>query len=85
MGEVFWVYFRTGIPSRKLITNIPENVEGIFFDMNICNKKWLITAGYNPNKEHIGFFLCHVGKSVDYLIGKYENLIIIRDINSKME
>ena len=61
------VYFRTGIPSRKLITNLPENVEGIFFDMNIRNKKWLLIAGYNPNKEHIGS-LCHVGKSLDYLI-----------------
>ena len=53
--------------------------------MNIRNKKWLIIAGYNPNKEHIGSFLCHVGKSLDYLIEKYENLIIIGDFNSQME
>ena len=79
------VYFRSGIPSRKLITNLPENVEGIFFDMNICNKKCLIIAGYKPNKEHIGSFLRHIGKSLDYLIGKYENLIIIGDFNSQME
>ena len=91
MGEVYQdgggllVYFRTGIPSRKLKTNLPENVEGIFFDMNIRNKKWLIIAGYNPNKEHIGSFLCHVGKFIDYLIGKHENLIIIGDFNSQME
>ena len=45
------VYFRTGIPSRKLKTNLPGNVEGIFFDMNIRNKKWLIIAAYIPNKE----------------------------------
>ena len=84
-GGGLLVYFRSGIPSRKLITNLPENVEGIFFDMNIRNKKWLIIVGYNPNKEHIGSFLCHVGKSLDYLIGKNENLIIIGDFNSQME
>ena len=84
-GGGLLVYFRTGIPSRKLITDLPENVEGILFDMNIRNKKWLIIAGYNPNKEHIGSFLCNVGKSLDYLIGKYENLIIIGDFNSQME
>ena len=84
-GGGLLVYFRTGIPSRKLKTNLPGNVEGIFFNMNIRNKKWLIIAGYNPNKEHIGSFLCHVGKSLDYLRGKYENLIIIEDFNSQME
>ena len=68
------VYFRTGIPSRKLKTNLPDNVEGIFFDMNMRNKKWLIFAGYHPKKEHIGPFVSHVGKSLDYHIGKYDNL-----------
>ena len=84
-GGGLLVYFRIGIPSRILITNLPENVEGIFFNMNIRNKKWHIIAGYNPNKEHIVSFLCHVGKSLDYVIVKYENLIIIGDFNSQME
>ena len=53
--------------------------------MNIRNKKWLIFAGYNPKKEHIGPFLSHVGKSLDYQIGKYENIILIEDFNSQME
>ena len=43
-GGGLLVYFRTGIPSRKLKTNLPENVEGIFFDMNIRYKKWLIKS-----------------------------------------
>ena len=29
--------------------------------------------------------LCHVEKSLDYQIGKYENLILIGDFNSQME
>ena len=49
------------------------------------NKKWLIFVGYNPKKEHIAPFLSHVGKSLDYQIGKYENLILIGDFNSQME
>ena len=84
-GGGLLVYFRTGIPSRKLKTNLPENVEGIFFDMNMRNKKWLIFAGYNPKKEHVGPFLSHVGKSLDYEIGKCGNLILIGDFNSQME
>ena len=53
--------------------------------MNIRNKKWLIISGYNPDKEHIGSFLCYGGKSLDYIIGKYVNLIIIGDFNSQTE
>ena len=73
-GGGLLVYFRTGIPSRKLKTNLPDNVEGIFSDMNMRNKKWLIFAGYHLKKEHIGPFFSHVGKSLDYHIGKYDNL-----------
>ena len=58
-GGGLLVYFRTGIPSRKLKTNLPENVEWIFFDTNIRNKKWQIFAGYNPKKEKkFLFMLC---------------------------
>ena len=53
--------------------------------MNMRNKKWLIFAGYNPKNEHIGPFLSHVGKSLHYQVGKYENLILIGDFNSQME
>ena len=64
---------------------LPENIEGAFFDINIRDTKWLIFAGYNPKKEHIGSFLHHVGKSLDHVIGKYENLILLGDFNSQME
>ena len=84
-GGGLLVYFRTGIPSRNLKTKLPENIEGAFFDINIRNTKWLIFAGYNPKKEHIGSFLHHVGKSLDHVIGKYENLILLGDFNSQME
>ena len=84
-GGGLLVYFRTGIPSRKLKTNLPDNVEGIFFDMNMRNKKWLIFVGYNPKKEHIASFLSHVVKSLDYQIGKHKNLILIGDFNPQME
>ena len=78
------VYFRTGIPNKKLKINISENVEGMIFDMIISNKKWLIFTGYNPKKEHIVYFLYHVGESLDHLIGEYENLILTGDFNSQM-
>ena len=53
--------------------------------MNVRNNKWLIFTGYNPKKEYIFSFLSHIGKSMDELIGDYENLILIGDFNPQME
>ena len=53
--------------------------------MNVQNKKWLLFTGYNPKKEYIFLLLTHIGKSLDELIGDYENLILIGDFNSQME
>ena len=84
MGGIL-VYFRSGIPNKILKTNLPENVEELFIDMNVPNRKWLIFTGYNPKKEYIFSFLGHIGKSLDKLIGDYEYLILIGDFNSQME
>ena len=79
------VYIRSGISNKILKTNRPENVEGLFIDMNVRNKKWLIFTGYNSKKEYIFSFLSHIGKSLDELNGNYKNLILIGDFNSQME
>ena len=49
-------YFRVGIPCKRLKTNLPGNIEGIFIEMYIHNNKWLLFAGYNPRKTNIHSF-----------------------------
>ena len=79
------VYFRSDIPCKLLKSNLPQNIEGLFIEMNMRNKKWLIFAGYNPKHEHILSFLSHIGNSLDSVIGNFENLILIGDFNCQME
>ena len=84
-GGGILVYFRSDIPCKLLKSNLPQNIEGLFIEMNMRNKKWLIFAGYNPKHEHILSFLSHIGNSLDSVIGNFENLILIGDFNCQME
>ena len=45
------IYIRSDIPCKTLKTQLPTNMEGIFIELNIRNKKWLMFCGYNPKKS----------------------------------
>ena len=79
------IYIRSDIPCKTLKTQLPTNMEGIFIELNIRNKKWLMFCGYNPKKELISNYLNNVGIDIDNLLGNYDNMIIIGDFNSEME
>ena len=84
-GGGLLVYLRSDIPCKKLDIILSGDIEGLFIDITLRKKKWLLFAGYNPKKEYISPFLSHVGKSLDNLMGKYENLLLLGDFNSEMK
>ena len=59
------ILVRSNIPCREIASNLPKNVEGIFMETNIRNKKWLVFTGYNPKTEYIQTFLEQVNKSLN--------------------
>ena len=74
--------FRSDIPCKRLKTQLPIDIEGIFIELNLRNKKWLLFCGYNPRKQ---FFLDNVGIHIDTFRGNYDNLLLIGGFNSEME
>ena len=76
------IFVRDNIPCKKITCSLPENVEGIFLDITLGNKKWLLFGGYNPKKESISNFLSHVSKEIDKNLSSHENFLIIGDFNS---
>ena len=44
------IYIREDIPCKKLNHDLPKNIEGIFIEINLRKKKWLLFGGYNPRK-----------------------------------
>ena len=84
-GGGLLIYIRSDIPSKELKNNLlPKNIEGLFIEINLRNKKWLLFGGYNPKKENISNFLFHIGKSLDTFIGNYDNLLFLGDFNSEV-
>ena len=79
------IYIRSNIPSKIIKNNLPKNIEGLFVEINLHNKKWVIFGGYNPNKAIISDFLSHVGSSLDILIRNYDNFLLLGDFNSEMK
>ena len=46
--------------------------------------KWLLSYSYNPHKGNIKQHLSNISKGLDELNSKYDNILIIGDLNSEM-
>ena len=56
-GEVL-IYIREDIPSKLLADHkLPHDIEGIFVELNLRKKKWLLFGSYHPlaNQMSISF------------------------------
>ena len=85
-GGGLLLYIRNDIPCKEIkIPNLPCNIEALFIEINIRKTRWLVMTGYNPHKENISYFLNHISLSLDQLIAKYENIILLGDFNSEMK
>ena len=79
------VYVRSDIPCKILKCQLPNNIEGLFVELNFRKKKWVLFAGYNPKKERIFHFLENIGTSLDKFIENFDNLLLIGDFKSEVE
>ena len=80
------VYVRDNIPSNlvKLDQNF-DNFEGFFIELELSKKnKWLLSYSYNPHEGNIKQHLSNISKGLDELNSKYDNILIIGDLNSEM-
>jgi len=74
---------RDDIPCKqiKLKYTLPSDVECLFIEINLRNKKYLLVGGYNPHKDSGPYFLSHVGKALDTLLCDYDNILLLGDFN----
>ena len=69
----------------KLIPVKKCRKEGLFLELNLRSKKWLISCSYNPHRTFISHHLNSIGKNLDLLSGNYENIFLMGDFNADME
>ena len=78
------MFIREDIPCKELKFQVAREIEGIFLEINLRSKKWLLMTGYNPKKESITHFLKYISQGIDKYLCKYDNLLLIGDFNSEL-
>ena len=76
------VYVSEAIPCRKLaIQSSATNLEGIFLEINLRKKKWLVFGGYNHNKLNAVNFLTNLRHTLDHYMSQFDNVLLLGDFN----
>ena len=77
------VYIREDIPSKQLNCHIfPEDIEGIFVEINLRKTKWLLFGSYHPPSQSDQYYFDCVGRSIDKYLN-YDNFLLAGDFNAK--
>ena len=76
------IYIRKGTPCKRLQQYEESNIESICFEIAVNKRKWLIFAIYRPPyNSNLQLFFQYLSKMTDKALDKYENIIILGDIN----
>ena len=81
-GGGILVFIREDIPSKLI--ELQMEIEGFFVELNLKRKKWLLCCSYNPKFSQISFHLNKLGKNLDTLTSKYDNIILSGAFNTEL-
>ena len=78
------IYIREDIPSKLLADHkLPHDIEGIFVELNLRKKKWLLFGSYHPPSQSDEYFFHQVKKGLDMCSKFYERFMLIGDFNAE--
>ena len=80
-GGGILLYICEDIPSKLILTKM--TIEGFFVEINLRKKKWVLCCTYNPKTSLISKHLNEIGKSLDLLLSKYDNFMLIGGLNAE--
>ena len=65
-GGGILIYVREDIPCKKLSKhNFPDDIEGLFIEINLRKTKWLIFGSYHPPSQSDQYYFDNVGQALD--------------------
>ena len=82
-GGGIMLYVREDIPSNQ--KGRVSTKEGIYVELKLRSKNWLINCSYNPNKNAIGNQLEALSDFLDFHSSSYNNIIILGYFNVDLE
>ena len=78
-GGGILLYIRENIASKLILTKMI--LEGFFVKINLRKKNG--SCSYNPKNSLISEHLNKTGKNFDLILSKYDNFMLIGDLNGK--
>ena len=75
------LYVKEDVPSTLL--KIDSEIEAFYTELNIRKKKSLLCCSHDPKKNLITKHLDEISKNLDIFSSKYDNFIILGDLNSE--
>ena len=79
------LFVRGHISCKIIKTDCDAGLEGIFEEINLRKKKWLLCCSYNPRKVNIVDHLKNICKTLDKLSTTYDSLVLLGDFNAEHE
>ena len=81
-GGGITIYVRKDIPTKVLTKhNLPEDIEGIFLEINFRKSKWLLCRTYHLSSQNDQYFFDNIDKTLD-IYCSYEK-IVLADFNAQ--
>ena len=80
-GGGILLYIREDIPSKLLNTDL--SIEGLFVEIRLRKKKWVLCSSYNPKKTLIANHLNCIGRNLGSQPGQHENFVLMGDFTVK--
>ena len=78
------VYVREDIPCKQLAKHsFPDDIEGIFVEINLRKSKWLIFGTYHPPNQNDNYYFNTVGNAITSYSNTYDKFILAGDFNAE--
>ena len=62
---------------------MPDNIEGMFIEINLRKTKWLIIGTYHPSNQTDDYFFKAIGNALDQYLKTYEKFLLLGDFNAE--
>ena len=84
-GGGLLIYVNECISTKKLNKHVfPDDIEGLFIELNFRKTKWLLVGTYHPPKQNDEYYFGNVGNALDTCIIYYDKFIFAGDFNAEV-
>ena len=83
-GGGIMIFIRDIVPSRVLTKHVfPDDVEGLFIELNFRKIKWLPFGTYHPPTQSDSYYFNNLDKALD-LYSQYDKKLLVGDFNTEV-